>query len=145
LHSPPVSVATCPCGLGQASGDAGAEAGTSGGRIIGSTLMTEDEKAIREVLAAIDRNEPVSIDQLVLELRRGFPEAGLVDNPAKIDRAIVARHLAQLEREERRLVRGEIPVSEIDDYGRPLPNAAERFELTHEGQLELDRLDRLAA
>jgi hypothetical protein len=105
--------------------------------------MSEDERVTLEVLTAIREREPISSDSLVHELKQRLPSAGITE-AHKVDKVLVARLLAELERAKPRLVVGEFPPNEVDPIGRPLPGAAEQFTLTVDGALERDRLARLA-
>lgn len=92
------------------------------------------------VLEAIERLEPLAAGELEAELRLTLPGLGF---PAhKVDRVLVARALAGFTRQEPPLVAGEIPGSEVDGYGRALPGARSRFELTDAGEQRLEALRR---
>jgi hypothetical protein len=106
--------------------------------------VTEHERMTFEVLDTIDRREPVTLDEMVAELRERLVAAGVLQTSAKVDRVWVGRDvLARLERHEPPLVVSEIPHEQVDGYGRPLPGAAEAFTLTSAGDHERERLERL--
>ena len=91
-------------------------------------------------LSAIDDLEPVSLRELAPEIAVRVGDAGLPSH--KVDETFVRREVARLVREG--FVGQRFLPEDVDHLGRPRPGAERVFELTDDGDHELDRLRRLA-
>jgi hypothetical protein len=109
--------------------------------------MTESELVEMYLLRALSQNEPAPISALVVALRQQAEGAGLLPpgQVDKLDDVLVGRALVEWGRREPPLVDSEYAPAALLPHGNVREGAERLWSLTDEGDVELNRLERLVA
>ena len=108
--------------------------------------MTEEEMVEMYLLRALSQNEPAPISTLVVALRQQAEGAGLMPpgQLAKLDDILVGRALMGWRRSEPPLVDFDYDPADLLPGGNIRQGAEGMWSMTDAGDVELDRLERLA-
>lgn len=106
------------------------------------TQMTHSDWIALAGLRAINRLQPVTVDELVFALREDRGRSGLVPE-GKVDELLVGRDILAAWHKAG-FLETEYAPGDYDHLGRLRPGARRGYLLTDAGDAELDRLERRA-